>query len=153
MKNGIILPPLLQGRKVCGADRRGLSMANEFARSLRKNMTPQEVKLWCQLRYLNQEGFHFRRQAPLEGYIVDFLEKKRHIVIEVDGSQHAEDLKFASDQKRDLILTYRGFTVLRFWNIDIDHAMDGVMIKILENLHSPLLFACRELSSPVVGEE
>ena len=63
-------------------------MANEVARSLRKHMTPQEIKLWCQLRYLNQQGFHFRRQAPLGNFIVDFLERKRRLVIEVDGSQH-----------------------------------------------------------------
>jgi very-short-patch-repair endonuclease len=128
-------------------------MANEVARSLRKHMTPQEVKLWCQLRYFNQQGFHFRRQAPLEGYIVDFLEKKRHIVIEVDGSQHGFFPNEIADHKRDTALNNRGYKVLRFWNVDIDHAMDGVMIKILENLHSPLLFASRELSSPVVGEE
>ena len=128
-------------------------MANEVARSLRKRMTPQEVKLWCQLRYLNEQGFHFRRQAPLQGYIVDFLEKKRHIVIEVDGSQHGFLTNEIADRKRDTTLRNRGYTVLRFWNVDIDHAMDGLMIKILENLHSPLLFASRELSSPVVGEE
>jgi very-short-patch-repair endonuclease len=128
-------------------------MANEVARSLRKRMTPQEVKLWCQLRYLNQQGFHFRRQAPLAGFIVDFLEKRRHIVIEVDGSQHGFLHNEIADRKSDTALSNRGFTVLRFWNVDIDHAMDGVMIKILENLHSPLLFASRELSSPVVGEE
>ncbi len=128
-------------------------MANEFARMLRKNMTPQEVKLWCQLRYLNKQGFHFRRQAPLQSYVVDFLEKKRHIVIEVDGSQHGFMRTEIADKKRDGTLINRGFTVLRFWNVDIDYAMDGVMIKILEHLHSPLLFASRELSSPVVGEE
>jgi very-short-patch-repair endonuclease len=128
-------------------------VANEVARSLRKRMTPHEVKLWCQLRYLNQQGFHFRRQAPVLGYIVDFLEKKRHIVVEVDGSQHGFLPNEIADRKRDTALKNRGYKVLRFWNVDIDHAMYGVMIKILENLHSPLLFASRELSSPVVGEE
>jgi very-short-patch-repair endonuclease len=87
-------------------------MANEIARSFRKRMTPQEVKLWCQLRYLNQEGFHFRRRAPLAGFIVDFLEKKRHIVIEVDGSQHGFLHNEIADRKRDTALSNHGFTVL-----------------------------------------
>ena len=126
-------------------------MANEFAKALRKNMTPQEIKLWVQLRYLNQQGFHFRRQAPIQGYIVDFLEKKRHIILEVDGSQHGEAQNFIADQRRDLCLSRRGYTVLRFWNVDVDHAIEGVMFKILENLVRPLPSALRT-PSPVVGE-
>ncbi len=113
-------------------------MANEIARSLRKNMTPQEVKLWCQLRYLNQEGFHFRRQAPLENYIVDFLERKRRLVIEVDGSQHGLAQNEIADRKRDITLNNRGYKVLRFWNSDVDRAIDGVIEKILETIHRPL---------------
>ena len=100
-------------------------MANEFARALRKNMTPQEIKLWVQLRYLNREGFHFRRQSPIQGYIVDFLEKKHHVVIEIDVSQHGEDRKLVSDQRRDLNLSNRGYRVLRFWNVDYSNLNHG----------------------------
>ena len=46
-------------------------MANETARSLRKRMTRQEVKLWVHLRSWRRHGFHFRRQAPRDGHIVD----------------------------------------------------------------------------------
>ena len=60
-------------------------MANERARWLRKHLTPQEVRLWVQLRYLKQYGYHFRRQAPIGPYIVDFAEKRRRMIIEVDG--------------------------------------------------------------------
>ena len=113
-------------------------MANEVARSLRKRMTPQEVKLWCQLRYLNQQGFHFRRQAPMENYVVDFLERKRRLIIEVDGSQHGFAPNEIADRRRNTVLTNRGYKVLRFWNVDVDQAMDGVMDKILETIHRPL---------------
>ncbi len=63
-------------------------MANLRARWLRNHMTPQEVKLWVHLRYFKEQGFHFRRQAPIGPLIVDFAEKTRRLVIEVDGSQH-----------------------------------------------------------------
>jgi very-short-patch-repair endonuclease len=60
-------------------------MANELARQLRKTMTPQEVKLWVHLRKWRSRGFHFRRQAPRGGYIVDFVCLRERLVIEVDG--------------------------------------------------------------------
>ncbi len=127
-------------------------MANEFARMLRKNMTPQEVKLWCQLRYLNKQGFHFRRQAPLNRFIVDFLERKRRLVIEVDGSQHGDVKVVGRDSRRDELLLNYGYRVLRFWNVDIDCAMDGVIDKIHETIYGPLPFAYGELPSPKAGE-
>jgi len=48
------------------------SMANETARKLRSAMTRQEIKLWLHLRELRKLGFHFRRQVPIKGFIVDF---------------------------------------------------------------------------------
>jgi len=47
-------------------------MANQTARSLRRRMTQQEVKLWVHLRELRKLGYHFRRQSPVSPYIVDF---------------------------------------------------------------------------------
>ena len=104
-------------------------MANELARSLRKRMTPQEIKLWQQLRYL--EGFHFRRQVPIGPHIVDFAEKTFQLVIEVDGSQHNEPDNLAKDAARDSGLKNKGYRVLRFWNFDVDQNMSGVIDKIL----------------------
>src|SRR5262249_58104773 len=62
-------------------------MANEMARSLRKRMTRQEVKLWVHLRSWRKRGFHFRRQAPRDDFIVDFVCLRQRLVIEVDGGQ------------------------------------------------------------------
>jgi very-short-patch-repair endonuclease len=73
-------------------------MANEIARSLRKRMTPQEVKLWVHLRAWRKHGFHFRRQAPRDGHIVDFVCLKHRLIVEVDGGQH----NFNAHAKRDL---------------------------------------------------
>ena len=106
-------------------------MANEIARHLRKTMTPQEVRLWVQLRYMKQDGFHFRRQAPIGNCIVDFAEKMHRLVIEVDGSQHGEAEGIAKDKVRDAFLASLGYRVLRFWNIDVDRNMDGVIDTII----------------------
>ena len=47
-------------------------MANQRARELRANQTNAERKLWRSLRLLKAGGFHFRRQVPIDSFIVDF---------------------------------------------------------------------------------
>lgn len=89
-------------------------MANERARHLRKNETIAERKLWLELKALKSRGYHFRRQAPLEGYVVDFACLSQNLVIEVDGVQHGEAKMLSSDAARDAHLRWRGFNVLRF---------------------------------------
>jgi very-short-patch-repair endonuclease len=106
------------------------------ARSLRKSMTPEEVKLWVQLKVLNGEGFHFRKQAPLDGYILDFAEFSQRLIVEVDGSQHGMPSGEGRDAVRDAHFQQAGFRILRFWNRDINTSMDGVMTTILEALQA-----------------
>src|SRR6266487_4040582 len=112
-------------------------VANEIARSLRKRMTPQEVKLWVHLRSWKKQGFHFRRQAPRNGYIVDFVCLKYRLIVEVDGGQHNFDLHARRDAGRDNQFTRDGFRVLRFWNNEVDRNLEGVLTLINEALHSP----------------
>ena len=109
-------------------------MANEAARALRKRLTPQEVKLWVKLRELKQLGFHFRRQAPIGPYIVDFVSFKSRLVVEADGGQHGMPDGVQSDRSRDGFLHSQGFQVLRFWNSDIDANLKGVMETIFSAL-------------------
>jgi very-short-patch-repair endonuclease len=101
-------------------------------------MTSQEVKLWVHLRFWRQRGFHFRRQSPREGYIVDFVCMKHQLVIEVDGGQHNFDQHHARDMRRDGKLTSEGFRVLRFWNGDIDRNLPGVLQSIDDALRESL---------------
>lgn len=98
------------------------------ARALRKTMTPQEVKLWVQLRKLRPEGFHFRRQAPVDGYILDF---KHRMIVEIDGSQHADEAGLRHDGHRDAHFAANGFRTLRFWNPKVDANLHGVVETIL----------------------
>jgi very-short-patch-repair endonuclease len=121
-------------------------MASVFARTLRQTMTPHEVKLWRYLRSLKKErGWHFRRQAPLEGYIVDFVCYPARLVIEADGGQHNEEGHRADDATRDAHLEREGFTVLRFWNGDIDQNIDGVMRTIHDALRAAELRTGRNI--------
>jgi very-short-patch-repair endonuclease len=112
-------------------------LANENARALRKRLTPQEVKLWINLRELNAIGFHFRRQAPIGGYIVDFVSFGARTVVEIDGGQHGMEAGIRSDRERDTFLRSRGFNVLRFWNSDVDRNLNGVVESILIALNTP----------------
>jgi len=105
-------------------------MANEIARRLRKTMTPQEVKLWVHLRALKKQGFHFRRQVPEEGFIVDFACLKSKLIVEIDGAQHGEDSHQRRDIERDIKLGTAGFKVLRFWNNEVNENFDGVIETI-----------------------
>ncbi len=105
-------------------------MANERARQLRKTMTAQEVKLWVYLRTWRSRGYHIRRQAPRDGYILDFLCLRERVIIEVDGGQHGFDRHIAKDQVRDQHFEAQGFKILRFWNNDIDDNLDGVLETI-----------------------
>ncbi len=102
-----------------------------FRKKLRNEATPQEVVLWSRLRN-EQLGCKFRRQHPIGEYIVDFCCIEKKLVVEVDGSQHI--VNQFSDGKRTDFLRARGYSVLRFWNNDIDRNIDGVMLKIQEAL-------------------
>ena len=113
-------------------------MPNEIARKLRKSMTRQEVKLWVRLRELRALGFHFRRQSPIAGFIVDFECRRSRVVIEVDGNQHGFDEHRERDAARDRSLNDLGYRVLRFANYDIDRNMDGVLEMIHRAVTSDL---------------
>ena len=101
------------------------------ARELRAGMTPQERKLWSRLREANRMlGLHFRRQAPVGPYIADFADLGRRVIVEVDGGGHGGP----RDQSRDGWLARQGFTVLRFWNAEVQENVDSVMDRLLDTL-------------------
>ena len=101
------------------------------ARSLRKRMTAQEVKLWKALRASRPQGFHFRRQVPIDSYVVDFACLRHRLVVEVDGGGHTLPQNVTRDENRDRRLSSDGIAVLRFWNGEIDENLDGVIETIL----------------------
>lgn len=100
------------------------------ARELRKSMTRYEVKLWLRLRELKAQGFRFRRQVPLEKWILDFTCMANRIVVEVDGNQHGFAEQLRKDSVRDAYLKEAGFTVLRFGNDEIWENIEGVVATV-----------------------
>ncbi|NIQ38089.1 MAG: DUF559 domain-containing protein [Proteobacteria bacterium] len=92
---------------------------------LRKGSTVAERLLWHRLRGRQLKGLKFRRQQPIGPYIVDFVNLEKRIVIELDGGQHA--IERDKDEERDVWLIRQGSKVLRFWNNDVFHNIDGVL--------------------------
>ena len=101
------------------------------AKELRRNMTPQERKLWKILRNHQFYGLEIRRQYPIDKYVVDFICRSKKIIIEIDGGQHNTEESIEYDKKRSADLGNLGYKVIRFWNNDIDKNLDGVY-KILQ---------------------
>ena len=106
-------------------------------------MTDAEFKLWCRISN-KQLGVKFRRQCPIEKYIVDFVCLEKRLVIEIDGGLHAASKE---NKARDGWLTSQRFKVLRFWNNAVLDNIEGVVKRIEESMSPP------PLSSPVKGEE
>jgi very-short-patch-repair endonuclease len=98
---------------------------------LRVNQTDAETVLWNRIRNRQIDGHKFVRQAPLLGYICDFVCRERRLIIEVDGGQHNES---AADLKRDRRLIEDGYRVLRFWNNDVLGNTEGVLMTIQAEL-------------------
>ncbi len=123
-----IFPPPLRGRGREGGEDSTSQGKVDHARQLRSNMTDAEKKLWYHLRRENIAGCKFRRQHPLGPYIVDFVCLEKKLILEVDGSQHAEVM--IEDAKRTEYLARTGHKVLRFWNNEVMENMEGVLQKI-----------------------
>ncbi len=98
------------------------------ARQLRKKMTEAERKLWSKLRRRQMGGLRFRRQVTFDKYIVDFACFDPKIIIEIDGSQHANQVVY--DDERTKYLQSFGYTVLRFWNNEISNKFEDVLQTI-----------------------
>ncbi|MGD9866966.1 MAG: endonuclease domain-containing protein [Hyphomicrobiales bacterium] len=104
------------------------------ARRLRRDATEAEKRLWRKLRELDHPTAHFRRQAPIGPYIVDFASHSLRLVIELDGGQHGWRREAARDAARDSWLRSQGYRVLRFWNVDVAGNAEGVMAEIISAL-------------------
>lgn len=100
------------------------------ARNLRNNMTKAEWKLWGYLRN-KQLDIRFRRQHPINNYIVDFIALKIGLIIEIDGAQHYESRMGKNDKIRTRYLERLGLKVIRFNNYEVLTNIDGVIAKIM----------------------
>ena len=103
------------------------------AKLLRENMTEAEKMLWERLNK-SQLGVRFRRQHPIDIFIVDFYCHKHHLVIEVDGEIHKQQLDY--DEGRTAELEKLGLKVVRFTNEEVLSDVEMVMMRIKVLLNS-----------------
>jgi very-short-patch-repair endonuclease len=110
-------------------------LMRQRARDLRTRSTDAEKHLWYYLR-AHRLGYKFKRQVPIDDFIVDFVCYEKRLVIELDGGQHQEKLVY--DRKRTAALGKKGFRVLGFWNHDVLQQVEAVLEVIRPTL-SPTL--------------
>ncbi len=106
------------------------------AKQLRENSTQPEKILWSALRGRNIGGLKFRRQHPIEPFIVDFYCAEARLVIELDGESHNGREEY--DQQRTKHLHEIGLTVFRISNDDVLSNLEGVAEAILKAAYTKL---------------
>src|SRR5215469_8129474 len=106
--------------------------ARDRARTLRRAMTEAERRLWQMLRSRQNQGWRFRRQVPIGGFIADFACHEARLIVEIDGGQH--DPSTEEETGRTRFLEGEGYQVLRFWSNELLDNPEGVRSAIAEHL-------------------
>jgi len=128
----------------------------ERAKELRRHMTPAERRLWQRVRANRLDGFHFRRQQIIDGFIVDFYCHAAGLVVEIDGSIHDEQIKY--DAERERVLRSRGLRILRFRNEEVEQELESVVeriraaCRVAEDDLTPRPLPCQGRGSPPMGQ-
>ena len=99
------------------------------AKNLRREMTPQERKLWY--LFLQKYPVKFYKQRIIGSYIVDFYCASAKLVLEIDGSQHYKEIEKAEDAERSAYLESLGLQVVRYSNADINARFE----RVCEDIH------------------
>ncbi|KKB86612.1 hypothetical protein VW29_01545 [Devosia limi DSM 17137] len=108
-----------------------------LARKLRREQTPAERRFWVVLQPWRETGWHFRRQAPIGPFVVDFVCKREKLVFEIDGDSHYSAAGVARDAQRTGFLAGQGYRVVRFSNADVLGNPEGVFAVVVGILGEP----------------
>ena len=127
----------------------------ERAKELRQRANPAEQALWAVLKARKLGGYKFTRQMPIGPYFADFVSRERNLVIEVDGSQHLDNLAY--DRRRDEYMIHAGYAVFRVPAGSVLNERDAVcdsILAVLENrieefVEAPDVRFERSFASPV----
>ena len=109
----------------------------ETAKALRREMTPQERRLWYQ--FLRNYPVKVYKQRIIGSFIVDFYCVSAKLVIEVDGSQHYDEQVKAYDRERSAYLNGLGLKVIRYSNADVDMRFGAVCDSIHNAIQAALV--------------
>jgi very-short-patch-repair endonuclease len=107
-------------------------LTRDAARRLRVDQTDAEHRLWSRLRGRQFERFKFRRQHSIGPFVADFFCLEAKLVVELDGSQHADQLE--QDERRTEYIRDAGYAVLRIWNHEVIPEIDAVLQRIADAL-------------------
>jgi chorismate synthase len=111
----------------------------DFAKTNRKNPTPAEQALWNAVRNRNIDGYKFRRQHPVAGYIPDFICLDAKLVIEIDGAYHSAKEQAKYDEARTGWLNEHHYRILRFTNEEVLMNINKVVEKIRNTLSEKIV--------------
>ena len=114
-----------------------------FAKRMRQEPTDAEAKMWRLLRDRRLTHLKFRRQAPFQNLILDFVCFEKRFIVEIDGSQHADSER---DVARDALLAAEGFRIVRYWNNDVLQQPTAVLEDIFVKLAEPIEPLTRRLT-------
>jgi very-short-patch-repair endonuclease len=112
-----------------------VSEPHSFARRLRKASTSAEDILWERLRGSRFHGAKFKRQVPVDRYVVDFCCHAARLILEIDGAQHGWQTPY--DEGRTATLESAGFHVLRVSNVHVRSDLESVLQRIRRELRLP----------------
>ena len=98
------------------------------ARALRQSENDAEWTFWAEVRNRRLNGYKFVRQEPIGPYFADFACRELKLVIELDGSQHAENKQ---DVVRNCFMNENGWSVARFWSFDVLQNREAVLETVL----------------------
>jgi very-short-patch-repair endonuclease len=111
-----------------------LRSPKQKARRLRTAQTSAEAILWRALRDRRLKGIKFRRQRPIDRYVVDFVAIGAKLIVEIDGATHSTAQELLRDAERTRILESLGFHIVRVTNIDVYKNLGGVLEMIVGTL-------------------
>ena len=104
----------------------------QYGRELRQESTKAEKLLWAELRNKKLNGLKFRRQHPIDKFVLDFYYHERKLAIELDGSIHDVKVNKDYDEARTAMLGELGIYTLRFRNNEVINNIESVLRKINE---------------------
>ena len=93
---------------------------------LRRLPTPFEIRFWRLIHPIRQAGWHFRKQAPIGRYVVDFVCHHARLIVEIDGDSHYSEDGMARDAVRTAFLENEGYRMLRFTNLEVMQSGEAV---------------------------
>ncbi len=103
---------------------------------LRNSMTIAETTLWEELRKRKLFKARWKRQHPVDIFVLDFYCHKYRLAIEVDGEIHLKEEVRERDDGREHDIEKPGIKILRFTNKEVLENIEFVKERIRHKINS-----------------